>query len=690
VFITHIPRTGKPVGNSTFTRIGGALGVVALAGGIGLITPLSASAADVTSSYAQGQFLSGTLAGTDLANVAELAAAEARNNGTQGKQTSKDPLDATVLQAVEVNPPQGVQLDLGDFLDAGAVNQYAEADKNGASMGSSGAIGDDGAIGVGKVGTGSAGDLDLDLNKLLGGQFSSVLTDLKLSLNAVSAQAVGSLNTASGDYTLADATLTFKSPAVGDLTNKVHSALSSVDAQLLSLGGDDGVLGNAVDGVLDPVLGVVGSSANVSASVTTDLDAAVASLLTSSYGNGAVHFNLETGEVSVDLATLLGGDLNDLPVNTELLSDGVINQVLKGITDTVATLSDQIVDRVKIALHNAKVDVHADLDLLTAQAPQQSQSCHDIQVPIIGDLPIVGGVVNGVTGGSGGGLGGLLGNLGGTGNLTNGLGIGTTNPATGAVQGIIGYTTQTVCDLVNTLLPDLRSTVNVDIEGTVDQILDGAAAKADASISLLGGTVKTAVNVNGIVDGLATGLANGLFNNDGAVTKLVNSLNSGLVKPAVTGLLGDGSVDTVLTDILSIRVNLQELTLASQQGMAVNSGRMFTETAVRVSALKGVGSTGLATVNVAAATVGPNITTVVNPPTCTTNCTNNPPTDGCVSNCTTTTGTGTPSTAASRLAMTGVGIATLIAVILALLAAGAYLAREGYRRNHPHSVTPTE
>jgi hypothetical protein len=36
--------------------------------------------------------------------------------------------------------------------------------------------------------------------------------------------------------------------------------------------------------------------------------------------------------------------------------------------------------------------------------------------------------------------------------------------------------------------------------------------------------------------------------------------------------------------------------------------------------------------------------------------------------------------------MTGVGIATLIAVILALLAAGAYLAREGYRRNHPQSI----
>ena len=33
--------------------------------------------------------------------------------------------------------------------------------------------------------------------------------------------------------------------------------------------------------------------------------------------------------------------------------------------------------------------------------------------------------------------------------------------------------------------------------------------------------------------------------------------------------------------------------------------------------------------------------------------------------------------------MTGVSIALLIALVLALLAAGAYLVREGYRHKHP-------
>jgi hypothetical protein len=39
------------------------------------------------------------------------------------------------------------------------------------------------------------------------------------------------------------------------------------------------------------------------------------------------------------------------------------------------------------------------------------------------------------------------------------------------------------------------------------------------------------------------------------------------------------------------------------------------------------------------------------------------------------------------LAMTGTSIALLVAMILALLAAGAYLVRENYRRNHPVTIT---
>lgn len=657
MFTQHIPRTGKPVGK-LFTRAGAVLGVIALGAGLSLV-PVSANADEATASYAKGQFLSGTILGTDLANVLSLGSVEARNNGTQDKQTSKDPLDASVIQTVNLENPSGVQLGLGDFLDAGAINQYAEADKGGAALGASGAVGDDGAIGVGNVGSGPAGDLTLDLNKLLGSQFTSVLTDLKLSLEAVAAQAVGTKTSASGDYTLAGATLTLNSPAIADLTTKVNSALDQVNQSLVQLTGNGGALTNAVTGILNPVLGTLGSSANVSVGLTTDLKGAVQSLLDGTYGNGAVSFNLQTGAVSVDLAALLGGDLNNLPANTELLTDAVINQILTGITDTVSALSDQIVSKVEAVLHTAQLNVHADVNLLSSGGTDAQNVCHDEQVPIIGDIVSgVGGLVDGL-------LGGLTG--GATGTVT---------------QGIIGYTTKTVCNVVNTVLPDLKTAVNVDIQGSVDQILAGTAAKSDITATVLG--LPVSLSLNQVLNGLTGPLASGLFDGDGAVTTLVNALNTNLVNPAVTGLLGDSSIQTVLTSLLSVKVNVQEITSASPQGSAVASGGRFTETAVRVSVLQG----NVSTINLASATVGPNVTTIVDPgcttncgpnPPCVTNCGPNPP---CLTNCGPTTTTSTGS-----LAYTGVGIATLIAVILALLAAGAYLAREGYRRNHPQSLS---
>jgi len=657
VFTQHIPRTGNPVGksHSVFTRVGAGIGTIALGAGLVLVSAPAANAAEVATSYAQGQFLSGTLLGSDLANVVELGPAEARNNGTQPLQTSDDPLDASVIQTVNIDSPDGIQADLGDFLNAGVVNQYAQADKNGVSLGASGAIGDDGAIGVGATQSGAAGDLSLDLNSLIDGGVDPVLTNLTLSLKAAAAQATGNLNTASGDYTLDGAILSLTSPAIADLGGKVDTALGVVDTQLAELSTDDGALGLAVGDVLDPVLGVVGSSADVSITIDSDARAAVQSLLNGVYSSNGVNINLQTGEVQIDLAALHGGNLNNLPVNTELLSDEIINSVLTNITQTVSELADQLVDKVSVALHSANVGVHASLDLLSPQAANQVEQCTDTQIPIIGD--VLGS----------GGLGGVLGGLGGLGGVT---------------QGIVGYTTQTVCNLVDQVLPDLHSTVNVDIEGSVDGLINGSATTATANISLLDGTIKPSLDVSAIVGGIGDGLLDGLFDSDGAIADLTQALNLGLVKPAVDGLLGDNGVGFALTDLLSVRVNLQETSIASPMGSAVAAaGSNFTQTAVRVSALNGA-----ATVNVAAATVGPNITTVV--PPCTTNCGPNPP---CVTNCgpnpPCVTGCGGTTTTTSQLAYTGVGIATLIAVILALLAAGAYLAREGYRRNHPKSLT---
>ncbi|MGZ0212722.1 MAG: choice-of-anchor G family protein [Actinomycetales bacterium] len=702
MFTQHIPRTGKPVGKSNHTagvRFGATLGTIALVSGLTFIAPAAASADETNgASYAYAEFLSGEVLGTDLSNVAGLGHVVASNNGTQSRQVHRDPLTVEALGASVINKPSGVQLPLLDVVDAGVVHQYAEADKNGESFASTGAIHDDGGIGVGSVASGAAGDLTLDLDSLLANEFASVLTDLKLDLNAVAARADGNMTSASGDYSLADATLSFSSPAISKLTKKVTTALNGVDNQLISLGSDNGALGNSIDGILDPVLGVVGSSADVKVVIDADLQQAVNALLVGKYGNGAVSFNLETGAVLVDLEALLGSELNDLPPNTELLTDAVVNQILNGITETVADLADDIVERVERALRDARVEVSAKLNLLTAQEPTQKTVCRDIQVPIIGDI-LNGEVLGGDSSSDGGLIGGLLGGL--TGGITDGV-------TQGVTQGIIGYTTDTVCELVSSVLPDLRSTVDVSIIGTVNDLINGTAVSAKANISLLGGTVTTGLNVDTLISSLGKTLNTSLFSHDGAVSSLVASLNSGLVNPAVTGLLGDTSVATVLRSLISIKVNVQEQWTST----GAVKGDMFSETAVRVTVGSGVGSStassgsgllggvlgraasgpsftndGLVTLNVARAVVGPNVQTVVDPG-CTTNCGPVDPEDPCVGICLPggPDGPQLPTLALNgQLAYTGAGVATLIALIVALLAAGAYFARQGYLRTHPKS-----
>ena len=715
MFTKHIPRTGNPVGksHSVFTRVGASIGTIALASGLALAAAPAANAANPNAAWAQAKFLSGDVLGINLDDIAQLQAAEAANNGNQDKQWQDDPLEVELLNSIPVSVDGGVQLSLGDVLDSGVVGQYAEANKNGTSMAATGAVGDDGGVGVGNTAVGAAGDLDLDLDALLNSSFASVLTDLKLNLDGISSQAAAELTSASGAYTIADATLTFTSPAVADLSSKVAAALAGVDSDLIAIGSDDGELGNAVDKILDPVLGSIGSSAVVTVDIDTDLQSVVNKLLTSRYGNGAVSFDLQTGAVRVDLETLLGGDINSLAPNTEILSDKVINQVLKGITDTVATLADNIVDKVRDSLHDSTVTVHAALDLLSPQDGGSSTVCHVV------DLPIVGDILGDVLGGDLGGVGDLL-DLPGVNQLSDLTGIlsatqlteltqalGVTNLSEldgltdlssltnaltssgglgGGLKGLFGralpnhtLVKPTLCEVVQNLLPDLHSTVNVDIVGTVDDLIDGTAAKATVAISLLDGTIPVNLDANLVIDSLGSGLEDGLFGDDGSVQKLVDSLNTGLVNPAVTGLLGDDSVSTVLTDLVSLKANVQELT-------PMAGGNMFTETALRLTVLPTLSEGRAAQVNLAQSSVGPNATVVI-PPNCTTagnctpcvgaNCTPNP--DPCIGNCS--------NPAADRLAYTGVGIATLIAIILALLAAGAYLAREGYRRNHPKSLT---
>jgi hypothetical protein len=216
VFTTAHPRVATPLGGSaarnnhrTATRIAATVTAFALGGAFALVAPLTASADEQTESYAKGQFLSGSIAGLDLDQIVSLGAAEASNDGTQSAQIEKDPLDADVLDGtVVVESVDSPQVGL-DGVQIGPAAQYAEANNDGTSLGASGAIADDGAIGIGEHQSTPPANATLDLQALLGNEFASTLADLKLELGALAAWAEADLETASGDYQIADAVLTF-------------------------------------------------------------------------------------------------------------------------------------------------------------------------------------------------------------------------------------------------------------------------------------------------------------------------------------------------------------------------------------------------------------------------------------------------------------------------------------------------
>ncbi|HEY4267177.1 MAG TPA: choice-of-anchor G family protein [Galbitalea sp.] len=636
MFTHNTRKTGNGTQRSAVTRVAAFGAAAALGSGLALAAPLAASADTANSASAQGQFLSGSIAGTNLSRVAALGPATASNNGTQSTQVSRDPLAVSALNQTLINQPSGVQLNLGQIVDLGALSQYAQAGKDGTSMAASGAVNNDGGIGAGQVGDNSSGSASVDLDSLLDSRFAKVLSDMDLKASAVAAQANAKQATASGRYSLSGLTLDFTSPAISGLDSKVNSALAPVTAQLASLDGSNGELAGSVNKAvtgISPALGILGTKATVNANVNADVKAAVEPLLTGTYSSDGVTMNLQTGAVSVDLATLLGGKLNSEPAGTQVLSDAVVNQVLNNVTRSVASLADQVKNKVSNALGNAKVNVDVALDQSTPQTPVPSKVC----------TPAA----------SGGLLGGVVGGL--------------------------------LCNTTTKALPALQTNLGVHVHGTVSQIVSGHAPQATANVKLLGQPVS--INTNNIVSGLGKTLNSHLLGSTSAVSQLGDSLDTKLVDPAATALTGsNASVGTALKSALSVTLNNQ----------AKNADGTFTETALRVQAAPALSATGdLATINLASATVGPNVSRVVAPGSPT-----DPGAPGAPGGSTTVSapsgsggsgGSGGANSAVSpasfsNLAFTGVGIATLVAVILALLAAGAYLVREGYRRNSRRQI----
>ena len=618
-------------------RRGAALVVAGLLAAAPALLGAAAAHADTSTgdddlvSYARAELVAGSIVRGDLDTLIALRAAIASNRGDSAEVIDANPLATDVLRAVAVELPSGVQLDIGEGVEAGAVQQWAGAWSDGSAEAHVQTVGEAGAVNVHPNEAAASGAVVIDLSALLGNRFASSITSLDLRLNSVGASAEGAGETATGDYSLAGAQLLVRTPAITNLSQKVLAALEPAESRLASLGGGTGHIADAVRQALGGVLGSHAGLVDVAVSVDTDLRSVVEPLLTARLDSPGASVDLEAGAIIIDLQTLLGRNLNALPPGTELLSESILVPVLDSITGHVANLADDVVDVVREAIDEVRIDVRATFSLLTPQRGEAVETC--VEVPILGDLGSHTGVVGGL-------LGGLTGHLGGgSSTLTEPL-------------------TKLVCTITESVLPDLRTSLDLHIAGDVRGLGDADADIARATLTVLG--VPVQVDLSAVLGGMSLAIIDGLGDKHEVIAEVQNALQQTVVEPAVTGLVGGASLGTALSDVLSVRVNLQ-----STGPDAAGAGTFFTQTAVRIAILQG----SLVSLDLASATVGPGVVPTDGPdgpggpgdPDCTG--------DDC--------GPGGPPSLsdAGPLAYTGANIGPLLLLIAGLIAAGVALVR---------------
>ena len=373
---------------------------------------------------AAGRLLGGALLPTDLDAVASLEGVTATNDGVEAHPNPANaeqvgaayvnPLGVSVLESINL-PLTGGGLDellsLPLATQVGAVNQYALADDNGVSQGASGVVNNSGFIQTTNDSDGNLptlGTLKLStlVAELTGEALSQVvagITDLELEIGAVASTAeldaceaawTGDLDSSlTRNYAIAGLDLGVTAPIVADLSGTLNSALTVLEGTVEGLLGSGSVVTQLTAGV-DALINTLGI-ANVSTSgsyidldLTTVRNLAAAKITDT---NETVTLDLATGQVQVDLASLIGeaytGEgfngtqahgLNGLSPNTELVLNGPVALALTAaLTDALNGWVASVLAAVDSALDLALVHVEIGITLAGT-----------IQIPVVGPLTL--------------------------------------------------------------------------------------------------------------------------------------------------------------------------------------------------------------------------------------------------------------------------------------------------------------
>jgi len=368
--------------------------------------PAQAVAGD--DSTAESTFLSGTLLANLLPLGIDLGASSASNDGTQALQTETSGVDALVGATAGVG---AVEVPIV-LADAGLLGTFAQAANDGSSIAASGIATVDGDIGVAHIDPEDVPSiLSLDLAEILAGGFATELTRLQLDVGAVSSRAESvAAAAATGDYEIVGSQLLLTSDSIAGISATVDSLADTLSASVDAVAGPGGSLLGTVTATASDAFSSVGlvSLGDTTASVTLDLPAAIAPLLTE-VTSGPVTVNLGTGEIVVDLAELKGGSLSGLPANTAVLTSAELVEVSDAVTTIIGDFADELEDVVTAALGAAAVQIDVELEVtlpLTSVAidladvsvsgtlAQLAAGTGTISVTGLVGLPVVGATVD--------------------------------------------------------------------------------------------------------------------------------------------------------------------------------------------------------------------------------------------------------------------------------------------------------
>lgn len=292
-----------------------AVGLATLIATAGL--SFSANAAVDTKSHASARFVTGTLGTTSLDDVVKLEGTKASNPANDPEDTSDqlnddngpnaNPLSVTVLKAIPINFPGGIDFNLADILSPGAgtaaANQYSRAGSTSTADAYSGAVADTGAI-LNPDNTTFPSNATLSLT---GGQLDMAnLTSFKLTTGALAGSARLSGGEAVRDYQIGTVKLDLGVPLLADITKDIDGAVNTGRGNI-----------NDVSLSLDDVCPLVGDTLNVSLATLKALPV-VGPLIE-----------------AIDLATRLPADLNLCKLPDALPTE--LQNQLKNVVELNAT-----------------------------------------------------------------------------------------------------------------------------------------------------------------------------------------------------------------------------------------------------------------------------------------------------------------------------------------------------------------